>query len=68
MDFAIQTENLRRIYKIRGGKKSEHKELVALLGILIGLTIFFSITSFVVFRLCEHRARERGMIDMVTNY
>lgn len=30
MDFAIQTERLGRIYKIRGGKKSEPKELVAL--------------------------------------
>lgn len=30
MDFAIQTENLGRIYKIRGGKKSEPRELVAL--------------------------------------
>jgi ABC-2 type transport system ATP-binding protein len=30
MDFAIQTEHLSRIYKIRGGKKTEPKELVAL--------------------------------------
>jgi ABC-2 type transport system ATP-binding protein len=30
MNFAIKTENLGRIYKIRGGKKSEPKELVAL--------------------------------------
>jgi ABC-2 type transport system ATP-binding protein len=30
MDFAIETENLSRIYKIRGGKKSEPKELIAL--------------------------------------
>jgi ABC-2 type transport system ATP-binding protein len=30
MDFAIQTEHLSRIYKIRGGKKSDPKELVAL--------------------------------------
>jgi ABC-2 type transport system ATP-binding protein len=30
MDFAIQTGNLSRIYKIRGGKKSEPKRLVAL--------------------------------------
>jgi ABC-2 type transport system ATP-binding protein len=30
MDFAIQTEQLGRIYKIRGGKKQEAKELVAL--------------------------------------
>ena len=30
MEFAIRTENLGRIYKIRGGKKKEPKELVAL--------------------------------------
>ncbi len=30
MDFAIKTEHLGRIYKIRGGKKSAPKELVAL--------------------------------------
>lgn len=30
MDFAILTENLDRVYKIRGGKKSEPRELVAL--------------------------------------
>ena len=30
MDFAIHTGHLGRIYKIRGGKKSEPKELVAL--------------------------------------
>jgi ABC-2 type transport system ATP-binding protein len=30
MDFAIKTENLGRVYKIRGGKKNEPKTLVAL--------------------------------------
>ncbi len=30
MDFAIRTEKLSRIYKIRGGKKSEPRSLVAL--------------------------------------
>ena len=30
MDFAIETRQLTRIYKIRGGKKTEPKELVAL--------------------------------------
>jgi ABC-2 type transport system ATP-binding protein len=30
MDFAIQTQELGRIYKIRGGKKTEAKQLVAL--------------------------------------
>ena len=39
-----------------------------LLGILLGLTLFFGLTSYYVFRWCEHQARERGMIDMVTNY
>jgi len=29
MNLAIKTENLGRIYKIRGGKKSEPRELVA---------------------------------------
>ena len=33
MDFAIQTEKLSRIYKIRGGKKSEPRQLVALDGV-----------------------------------
>lgn len=30
MNFAIKTENLGRVYKIRGGKKSEPRELTAL--------------------------------------
>jgi ABC-2 type transport system ATP-binding protein len=30
MDFAIETEKLSRVYKIRGGKKTEPKELIAL--------------------------------------
>jgi ABC-2 type transport system ATP-binding protein len=30
MDFAIETNKLTRIYKIRGGKKTEPKELIAL--------------------------------------
>jgi len=30
MDFAIKTENLSRIYKIRGGKKSDPRQLIAL--------------------------------------
>ena len=32
-EFAIKTENLGRVYKIRGGKKSQPKELVALTGV-----------------------------------
>jgi ABC-2 type transport system permease protein len=39
-----------------------------ILGILIGLTIFFGVLSFFVFRWAEKLARERGLIDMVTNY
>jgi len=39
-----------------------------LIGILIGLTILFSIASIFTFRWCDHRARERGLIDRVTNY
>jgi len=39
-----------------------------LLGILIGLVLVFAVLSVVVFRLCEHRARERGLLDMTTNY
>lgn len=39
-----------------------------LLGILIGLTMVFSVLAAVVFYWMEHHARERGMIDMVTNY
>lgn len=37
-------------------------------GILIALTLALSGLSVVVFRWCEQRARERGLIDMVTNY
>ncbi len=33
MDFAIETEHLSRIYKLRGSKKSEPKQLVALEGV-----------------------------------
>lgn len=39
-----------------------------LLGILGGLTFFFGLAAVLVFRWCEHQARERGLIDMVTNY
>ncbi len=36
--------------------------------ILIGLTLAFGLLAVVAFRWCDHQARERGMIDMVTNY
>jgi ABC-2 type transport system permease protein len=39
-----------------------------LMGILVGLTVVFSSLSIVIFRWCEHRAREQGKIDAVTNY
>jgi len=39
-----------------------------LVAILVGLTIIFGVISVFVFRYCERVARERGMIDMVTNY
>jgi len=39
-----------------------------LLGILTGLTLVFTILAVVVFHRMEYRARERGMIDMLTNY
>jgi ABC-2 type transport system permease protein len=39
-----------------------------IIGILIGLTIIFGGISFFLFRYCEHIARERGLIDIVTNY
>lgn len=39
-----------------------------LLGILFSLTAVFSIIAAIVYYWCDHQARERGMIDMVTNY
>jgi ABC-2 type transport system permease protein len=39
-----------------------------IVGILIGLTIVFGVVSYFLFRYCEHIARERGLLDMVTNY
>ncbi|MCC6500272.1 MAG: ABC transporter permease [Anaerolineales bacterium] len=39
-----------------------------LLGILTGLTLLFGIVSVFTFRWCDHRARERGLIDHTTNY
>jgi ABC-2 type transport system permease protein len=39
-----------------------------IIGILLGLTIVFGVIAFYLFRYCEHIARERGLIDMVTNY
>jgi len=39
-----------------------------LLGILTGLSLLFAWGSIYVFRRCDRTARERGTIDMVTNY
>lgn len=39
-----------------------------LFGILLGMTTIFAILSVFVYKWCEHRAKERGIIDMVTNY
>jgi len=39
-----------------------------LLGILVAMTVAFTLVSGLVFRFCEHRAKERGLFDMVTNY
>jgi ABC-2 type transport system permease protein len=39
-----------------------------LLGILAGLSAVFGVISMVVFRACDWRARERGLIDRTTNY
>jgi ABC-2 type transport system permease protein len=39
-----------------------------LLGILVGLSIVFGVASIYIFRICDRRARERGLIDRTTNY
>lgn len=39
-----------------------------LLGILAGLSLVFGLLSVFIFRFCDHRAREQGLIDMTTNY
>ncbi len=39
-----------------------------LMGILLALTIAFAFISVGSFRWCENKARERGVIDVVTNY
>jgi ABC-2 type transport system permease protein len=39
-----------------------------LMGVLIGLSLVFAVLSVFVFRFCDHRARERGLIDFVSNY
>ena len=39
-----------------------------LLGILVVLTVIFGTLTTFVFRWCDNQARERGTIDMVSNY
>ncbi len=39
-----------------------------LIAILIGLTLAFAFLGTLTFRWCEAQARDRGMIDQVTNY
>lgn len=39
-----------------------------LMGILLALAVLFAVLSYFIFRWCEGRARERGLIDVVTNY
>ncbi len=39
-----------------------------LLAILVALTALFSVIAIFVFRYCDRRARDRGLIDRTTNY
>lgn len=39
-----------------------------LIGILVLLSLIFGFAAVFAFRWCDHRARERGLIDRVTNY
>jgi ABC-2 type transport system permease protein len=39
-----------------------------LLGILAGLSVLFGLLAAVTYRLCDHQAREKGLIDQTTNY
>ncbi len=39
-----------------------------LIGILVALSIVFGVLSSFVFRFCDYRAREQGLIDFVSNY
>lgn len=45
-----------------------HLSNTQLVGILAGLTLVFTFVAFATFRICDHRARELGYIDRVTNY
>jgi ABC-2 type transport system permease protein len=39
-----------------------------LFGILVGLSVIFGALAIYFFRVCDRRARERGLIDRITNY
>jgi ABC-2 type transport system permease protein len=39
-----------------------------LFAILLGMTVIYGLAAIIVYRLCDHLARERGLIDVVTNY
>jgi ABC-2 type transport system permease protein len=39
-----------------------------LMGILLGLTALFAVVSLGLFRWCENKAKEKGVIDVITNY
>ena len=37
-------------------------------GFLVGFSVLFGVISVFVFRVCDRRVRERGLIDQTTNY
>jgi ABC-2 type transport system permease protein len=39
-----------------------------LFAILLGMTVVYGLAAILVYRRCDHLARERGLIDVVTNY
>jgi len=39
-----------------------------LMGILLGLTALFALASLGIFHWCENKAKEKGVIDVITNY
>ncbi len=45
-----------------------HFSNLQLIGILVALTLVFAILSRFIFRFCDYRAREQGLIDLVSNY
>lgn len=45
-----------------------HFSNLELIGILVAFTLLFGLLSTRIFRACEHRAREQGLIDQITNY